>query len=277
MKMSFAKMQALGNDFVVIDGINQSVQLSADKVRAWADRHRGIGFDQLLLLEAPENPEVDFQYRIFNADGTEVAQCGNGARCIARFIRDGGMSQKSEVRVQTLAGILRLRYLGLNNASASLGVPRFNAAEIPHLLPGDGPFYHITLGAQEYEFLLVNVGNPHLLMRVEAIDQMDVPAIGALLTRHPAFPEGINVGFVEVESPQRLRLRVYERGVGETQACGSGACAAAVLAQTQGWCQKDVVVSQQGGELRVQWGGFGEEVWISGAAEYVYKGELADT
>jgi diaminopimelate epimerase len=145
--------------------------------------------------------------------------------------------------------------------------------EIPHQLPGKGPVYQLTVGGHELEFLTVNVGNPHVLIRVDDVDKIDVPSIGAHLTRHLAFPEGVNVGFVAIESPQRLRLRVYERGVGETLACGSGACAAAVLAQTQGWCTGDVIVSQHGGELQVQWGGPGEEVWLSGPAEHVYKGE----
>ena len=275
MKFTFVKMQALGNDFVVIDGINQAINLSADNVRALADRHRGIGFDQLLLLESSQSPEADFRYRIFNADGSEVAQCGNGARCLARFIHDNRLSDKSEVKVQTQAGLLRLRYLGLNQASVSLGVPLFKPQEIPHQLQGDGPVYQLTVGdGHELEFLTVNVGNPHVLIRVDDVTKIDVPNIGAHITRHLAFPEGVNVGFVAIESPERLSLRVYERGVGETLACGSGACAAAVLAQTQGWCRGDVTVAQQGGELQVQWTGEGEEVWLSGPAEHVFNGEF---
>ena len=275
MQFTFTKMQALGNDFVVIDGVNQTIKLSADEVRALADRHRGIGFDQLLLLEPSQNPEADFRYRIFNADGSEVAQCGNGARCLARFIHDNGLSDKSEVKVQTLAGLLRLRYLGPNQASASLGVPRFKAGEIPHQLPGEGPVYRLDVNGHEHEFLTVNVGNPHVLIRVDDVKKIDVLHIGAHLTSHMAFPEGVNVGFMAIESPNHLHLRVYERGVGETLACGSGACAAAVLAQTQGWCLPDVTVTQQGGDLQVQWGGPGEEVWLSGPAELVFTGEVS--
>lgn len=267
-------MQALGNDFVVIDGVNQQVELSAQKVQSLANRHQGIGFDQLLLVEPSTNPAVDFRYRIFNADGSEVSQCGNGARCLARFIREQGLSNKPEVKVQTQEGILRLRYLRGNSASVSLGVPRFQPQEIPHQLQGNGPFYQLMVEGQAFEFLTVNVGNPHVLIRVDQVDNADVAGIGGLLTSHPAFLQGTNVGFVAIESPRRLRLRVYERGVGETLACGSGACAAAVLAQTQGWCQSDVLVSQQGGEVQVQWAGPGEEVWLSGPAEQVFMGVI---
>lgn len=274
-KLLFSKMQALGNDFVVIDGVNQQVQLSPQTVQALADRHQGIGFDQLLLVEPSSSPAADFRYRIFNADGSEVSQCGNGARCLARFIREQGLSNKPEVKVQTQAGILRLRYLRGNSASVSLGVPRFKPQEIPHQLQGSGPFYHLTVNGQDFELLTVNVGNPHVLIRVDQVDNAEVAWIGGLLTAHPAFPQGTNVGFVSIESPKHLRLRVYERGVGETMACGSGACAAAVLAQTQGWCQSDVLVSQEGGEVQVQWAGLGEEVWLSGPAEQVFTGVIS--
>lgn len=273
-KLIFSKMQALGNDFVVIDGVNQQVELSPAEVQTLANRHQGIGFDQLLLVEPSSSPVADFRYRIFNADGSEVSQCGNGARCLARFIREQGLSNKPEVKVQTQEGILRLRYLRGNSASVSLGVPRFQPQEIPHQLQGSGPFYHLTVEGQEFEFLTVNVGNPHVLIRVDQVDNTEVEGIGGLLTAHPAFPQGTNVGFVSIESPKRLRLRVYERGVGETLACGSGACAAAVLAQTQGWCQSDVLVSQQGGEVQVQWAGLGEEVWLNGPAEQVFRGVI---
>lgn len=272
MKFTFAKMQALGNDFVVIDAVNQSIKVSADEVRALADRHRGIGFDQLLLVEPALGQEADFRYRIFNADGGEVGQCGNGARCVARFIRDHGLSTKSEVVVETLEGLLRLRCLGIDTATVSLGVPRFKPQEIPQELPGMGPVYEISVSGRELQVRTVNVGNPHVLIKVDDVVAADVASIGAALTTHPAFPEGVNVGFASIETPQRIWLRVYERGVGETQACGSGACAAAVIALAEGWCQGDVVVVQQGGELQVQWGGEGQEVWLKGPAEQVFNG-----
>lgn len=274
MKFKFAKMHALGNDFVVIDGVNQSIQLSADEVRALGDRHRGIGFDQLLLIEPTSNPAADFRYRIFNADGGEVAQCGNGARCLARFIRERGLSNKAEVTVETLEGLMQLRLLTEDTASVSLGVPRFKPQEVPHNLPGQAPLYRVEMSGQSYEVMPVNVGNPHIVIRVDDVNKVDVAAIGAALGKHPAFPEGINVGFVQIESPEHLKLRVYERGAGETQACGSGACAAVVIARCQGWCQGAVLVSQQGGELQVRWGGIGEKVWLSGSAEQVFNGEL---
>lgn len=274
MKIAFSKMQALGNDFVVIEGLRQAIQLSTDQIRALADRHRGIGFDQLLLLEPPSDGAADFRYRIFNADGSEVAQCGNGARCLACFIQENALSSKPEVKVETLAGLLRLRCLGPREASVSLGVPRFEASAIPHHLEGEKPPYRLVLGDQVLELYAVNVGNPHVVMRVDQIEQADVAGIGQQLTRHPAFPEGVNVGFVTVDSPRHLSLRVYERGAGETQACGSGACAAAVIAVSQGWSELEVTVSQQGGDVQVLWEEPSKEVWLSGEAASVFRGEL---
>lgn len=272
MKFHFSKMQALGNDFVVIDGVNQTIDLSATDVRILADRHRGIGFDQLLLVQPALKTTEDFHYRVFNADGSEVAQCGNGARCLARFIREQGLSNKPEITVGTAEGSMKLRLLTVGTASVSLGVPRFLPQEIPHQLSGNGPVYTLTVAGQALELRAVNVGNPHVVIRVDDVNTVDVGAIGAALTRHPAFPEGVNVGFLAIESPVRLHLRVYERGAGETQACGSGACAAAVIAHSQGWCDSSVVLSQQGGDLQVAWGGEGQEVWLTGPAEHVYNG-----
>ncbi len=274
MEFKFTKMQALGNDFVVIDGIHQSVRFNSDDIRLLSDRHRGIGFDQLLLLETSATQGVDFRYRIFNADGGEVAQCGNGARCLALFIRDTGLSIKSEVCVETFEGVLRLRALAKNRASASLGIPRFDPSEIPHQLSGSGPSYHITIEGQELELWTVNVGNPHAVLKCNRLDSVDVDKIGRALNAHSAFPKGVNVGFLMTDpvSEQKIHLRVYERGVGETQACGSGACAAAVVALSQGWCQGSVTVQQPGGDVEVQWGNDGTEVWLTGPAESVFAG-----
>jgi diaminopimelate epimerase len=271
----FTKMQALGNDFIVIDAVNQSLQLSADEVRALADRHRGIGFDQLLLVEPATSQEADFRYRIFNADGGEVAQCGNGARCLARFILEKGLSTKEEVIVETLEGRLRLRCLSGNRVSVSLGVPRFKAQEVPHLLTGSGPVFQLAVEGRNLELFTVNVGNPHALMRVDPLEKAEVSLIGGALAVHPAFPEGVNVSFLSLALALRntIFLRVYERGAGETQACGSGACAAAVIALSQGWCKGTVTVKQHGGDLEVQWGGEGEEVWLTGPAQWVFSGE----
>jgi len=273
MKFSFSKMQALGNDFVVINGVNQIITLSAADVRILADRHRGIGFDQLLLVQSPMNTAEDFHYRVFNADGSEVAQCGNGARCLARFIREQGLSNKPEIVVGTAEGLMKLRLLTVDTASVSLGIPRFKPQEIPHQLSGNGPVYALTVLGQTLEFRVVNVGNPHVVIRVPDVNTVDISAIGAAVGRHPAFPEGVNVGFLAIESPLRLQLRVYERGAGETQACGSGACAAAVISHSQGWCGSPVTVSQPGGDLVVSWAGVGQEVWLAGPAEHVYNGE----
>ncbi len=267
-------MQALGNDFVVIDGIHQGINFSADDIRSLADRHRGIGFDQLLLLEQASTQDADFRYRIFNADGGEVAQCGNGARCLALFIRETGLSTKPEVVVETLEGKMRLRCLSDNRVSVSLGVPRFEARDIPHQLPGSGPDYRLDVDGKELELLTVNVGNPHAVIKLDTSDEVDVDRIGRVLNSHSAFPEGVNVGFLSINPAERntLHLRVFERGVGETLACGSGACAAAVIALSQGWCQGAVTVKQPGGDLEVQWEGDGHEVWLTGPAEWVFTG-----
>ena len=274
MSFRFTKMQALGNDFVVIDAVNQSIDLSVAQRRLLADRHRGIGFDQLLLLEPAQSLGVDFRYRIFNADGGEVAQCGNGARCLARFILESGLSAKAEFVVETLQGRLRLRQQAANSFSASLGVPRFAPAEIPHQLAGQGPSYPLSVAGQELVLWLVNVGNPHAVIQINPQQPVDVEQVSRALATHPGFPEGVNVGFLSLVSadPAEIHLRVYERGAGQTQACGSGACAAAVIALTQGWCQGPVTVKQPGGELRVEWGGDATEVWLSGPAESVFEG-----
>lgn len=268
-------MQALGNDFVVIDGIHQSINFNADEIKTLADRHRGIGFDQLLLLESSTTPGVDFRYRIFNADGGEVAQCGNGARCMALFIRENGLSSKPEVVVETLEGKMRLHYSSDNRVSVSLGVPRFEAKDIPHKISGSGPNYPLDLNGHELTLLTVNVGNPHAVIKVEHLDRVDIDNIGRALNSHSSFPEGVNVGFLNINpgEPNILHLRVFERGVGETLACGSGACAAAVIALSQGWCQGKVTVKQPGGDLEVSWDGEGHEVWLTGPAEKVYSGQ----
>lgn len=273
MKFHFSKMQALGNDFVVIDGVNQAINLSAGDVRILADRHRGIGFDQLLLVQPPLQTAEDFHYRVFNADGSEVAQCGNGARCLARFIREQGLSNKPDITVGTAEGLMKLRLLTVDTASVSLGVPRFKPQDIPHQLSGNGPVYTLTVAGQALALRAVSVGNPHLVIRVDDVTAVDVGVIGAALATHPSFPAGVNVGFLAIESPLRLHLRVYERGTGETQACGSGACAAAVIAHSEGWCASTVTVSQFGGDLLVSWEGVSHEVWLTGPAEQVYKGE----
>lgn len=274
MTFKFAKMQALGNDFVVIDGVSQSLDLSPEKVRLLADRHRGIGFDQLLVVVPAKSPEVDFCYRIFNADGTEVGQCGNGARCLARFIRNAGLSDKEEVVVETLEARLRLRCLAGNEVSVSLGVPRFEPEDIPHQLRGQGPEYILKINERDVEFRVVNVGNPHVVIKVENPEAIDVPLLGQQLSTHPDFAQGANVGFVSIDpvKPNRILLRVYERGVGETQACGSGAAAAAIIALSHGWSKGLVTVRQAGGDMQVQWDGEGHEVWLTGPADWVFRG-----
>lgn len=251
MTLTFTKMHGLGNDFVVIDAIKQEINLTPEKVRLLADRHRGIGFDQLLLVEKSSSPAVDFNYRIYNADGGEVGQCGNGARCLARFILDQGLSDKKELVVATHTRQMQLKLLSNGLVSVSLGVPEYK---------------------QSPNYTEVNVGNPHAVITVDDVSQAEVGDIGAQLNQHTDFAEGVNVGFMEIVGPDRIKLRVYERGVGETEACGSGACAAVVSGRAVGLLADRVVVELLGGELEVEWSGDGQEVWLIGPAETVYTG-----
>ncbi len=256
--IEFTKMHGLGNDFVVIDAVTQNITLTPKKIRAWADRHRGIGFDQLLLVEKPQSIDVDFNYRIYNADGGEVGQCGNGARCLARFIYDRGLSAKTEMTIATFSSRMQLKLLENDLVAVSL----------PMLSVANGK------GIQNIQYVAVNMGNPHAVTTVANVSEADVSGIGALFNQHDDFPEGVNVGFMEISSPERIMLRVYERGVGETEACGSGACAAVVAGKASGQLAESVAVELLGGELLVHWQGAGHPVWLTGPATTVYSGQL---
>ena len=274
MNLKFTKMHGLGNDFMVIDGVHQSVSLSSEQIRRWADRHYGIGFDQLLLVESDESVEVDFRYRIFNADGGEVAQCGNGARCFAQFVHDQGLSQCNPLRVRTAADILELHRHDDGQISVSQGVPRWAPEQIPLRVAEQALRYTVTLAEHTLSFGAVSMGNPHAVIVVESLEQAAVATLGAELQQHPLFPEGVNVGFMQIIQPDYIRLRVFERGVGETLACGSGACAAVAVAKRWGRVESRVRVSLPGGEVSIDWPDDTLPVVLTGSAVRVFEGVI---
>jgi diaminopimelate epimerase len=274
MKLQFTKMQGLGNDFVVIDGIRQNVRLSAEMIRHIADRHFGIGCDQILLLENPQDPQVDFRYRIFNADGGEVEQCGNGARCFARYVQDKGHTDKNLIRVETVKGVLVLNIGADNLVTVDMGIPDFNPATIPFQVSQQAPDYALQVDGKTLRIGAVSMGNPHAVTRVEDIASAPVATLGPLIERHPAFPQRANAGFMQIESPGRIALRVYERGAGETLACGSGACAAVAIGRIWGLLEETVHVRLTGGTLIVKWPGEGQPVMMTGPADFVFEGSI---
>ncbi|QIK37763.1 diaminopimelate epimerase [Caldichromatium japonicum] len=274
MRLRFTKMHGLGNDFVVLDGVRQRIALDAALIRRLADRRFGIGCDQVLLVEPPRLPGTDFHYRIFNANGSEVEQCGNGARCFARFVRDQGLSTQDEILVSTAAGVIRLYLEEDDQVRVNMGIPTFEPAKIPFLADAPALTHALEVAGQTLHLSALSLGNPHAVILVEDIDTAPVAELGPLLERHPRFPKRVNVGFMQVISLDAVRLRVYERGVGETLACGSGACAAAVSGQRLGLLGPSVRVSLPGGDLRIEWQGEGRPVWMSGPAERVFVGEI---
>lgn len=274
MLLSFAKMHGLGNDFMVVDGVGQNIAFSPQMVQRLADRRRGIGFDQLLLVEPPYSPSADFHYRIYNADGSEVSQCGNGARCFARFVRHVGLTWKSTIRVGTNAGEMTLQVEDDGQVTVNMGVPKFAAADIPLQSASAGAVHRLAALGTEHEFFAVNLGNPHAVLRVDDAVSAPVALLGQALCEHPAFPQQANIGFAQVMDRKQLKLRVYERGCGETEACGSGACAAVIAGRAQGWLDEAVLVTLPGGSLRVHWAGDGQPVYLSGPATLVYEGQI---
>lgn len=274
MILKFTKMQGLGNDFVVLDAIHQKVDLTGEQCRHIADRHFGVGCDQILLVESPRMADTDFHYRIFNADGSEVEQCGNGARCFARYVRDRGLTEKDVIEVGTFSGNITLYLQRDGNVRVNMGVPELEPAKIPFLAERRQNSYAIEVGDETLMLCAVSMGNPHAVLKVADVDTAQVERIGPLLESHPRFPRRVNVGFMEVCSPQKIRLRVFERGSGETLACGSGACAAVVSGRLQELLDDTVEVSLAGGDLRIEWQGPGQPVWMSGPAVQVYDGTI---
>ena len=274
MILKFTKMHGLGNDFVVIDAIRQAVNLTSEQIRRIADRHFGVGCDQLLLVEPSLNPDADFRYRIFNADGSEVAQCGNGARCFARFVHEQGLSDKLEVRVDTQNGSLLLRRGESGNITVDMGLPRHEPAQIPLKADREAVTYSIDVEGKSWAFGAVSMGNPHAVLLVDNIDDAPVLSLGPVLESHALFPERVNVGFMQVLHPHHIRLRVYERGSGETLACGSGACGAVVVGVGQGLLKSPVQVDLPGGSLSISWLGRGNTVLMTGPAVTVFVGMI---
>lgn len=274
MLVRFTKMQGLGNDFMVLDSISQRLHINPRRIRHLADRHTGIGFDQLLVVEAPTDPEADFNYRIFNADGSEVEQCGNGARCFARFVLDKRLTNKRQIRVQTKGGIIELQALNDGQIKVNMGPPRFAPAEIPFQTEQQSQQYLLDVAGQDIEIAALSMGNPHAVLRVANIDQAPVQQLGRKIEHHPRFPKRTNVGFLQVDDSGHGHLRVWERGVGETQACGTGACAAAVTAIRMGWMQSPVRLKLPGGNLLIEWAGEGEPVMMTGPAVRVFEGQI---
>ncbi len=274
MLLPFTKMHGLGNDFVVIDAVTQEVNLTPEIVRHLSDRHFGIGCDQLLVVEPPQRPDVDFHYRIFNADGGEVGQCGNGARCLARFVREQKLTTRTRIRVETTTGILELAVLSDDLYQVALGVPRFAPEDIPFVVPARAPRYQLDIDGQNHGFSALSLGNPHAVLEVAAVAHAPVAELGAKIGAHPCFPEGVNVGFMAVRNRHTIDLRVFERGAGETLACGSGACAAAVAGIQTDLLDSPVRVHLPGGTLTINWAGEGQPVLLTGPAVTVYQGRI---
>lgn len=274
MLLRFTKMHGLGNDFMVLDLISQHAHIQPKHAKAWGNRHTGVGFDQLLIVEPPSNPDVDFRYRIFNADGSEVEQCGNGARCFARFVLDKRLTTKKTIRVETKSGIIELHIRNDGQVSVDMGPPRLAPAQIPFQAETEALSYPVNVDGQLLELAAVSMGNPHAVLRVEDVDTAPVHELGPRLEHHPRFPQRVNVGFLQIIDRHQARLRVWERGAGETQACGTGACAAAVAAIRQGWLASPVQLELPGGRLSIEWAGPGCPVIMTGPAVRVYEGQI---
>jgi diaminopimelate epimerase len=292
MRLKFTKMQGVGNDFVVLDGISQRIELTGAELRRLADRHFGVGADQILVVERPRRPEVDFGYRIFNADGGEVEQCGNGARCFVRFVRDKGLTTKREIRVETRSGVITPRLEEDGQVRVDMGPPAFAPARIPFDATGLAPVRELpassplAAGARAIEvwpldvygrsvhIVVVSMGNPHAVQVVPELEAAPVATQGPLIESHPRFPQRVNAGYMQVLARSRIGLRVYERGTGETLACGTGACAAVAAGIRLGLLDSPVAVATRGGELTVRWSGADNPVYMTGPAETVFEGEI---
>ena len=274
MLLRFTKMHGLGNDFMVLDLISQHAHIQPKHAKQWGDRHTGVGFDQLLIVEPPSNPDVDFRYRIFNCDGTEVEQCGNGARCFARYGLDKRLTVKRQLRVETKGGIIELDIRSDGQVGVNMGPPRLLPAEIPFVADAQALSYTVEVDGQQVALAAVSMGNPHAVLRVDSVDSAPVHSLGPKLEHHSRFPNRVNVGFIQVVDRQHAKLRVWERGAGETQACGTGACAAAVAAISQGWMDSPVQIELPGGRLSIEWAGPGQPVMMTGPAMRVYEGQV---
>lgn len=273
MKLKFSKMHGLGNDFVVIDGVSQNVSLRPEQLRWLADRHLGVGCDQILLIENAVG-DADFRYRIFNADGGEVEQCGNGARCFVRYVHDRGMTSKNEIRVETMGGVIIPRLEADGEVTVNMGAPKFEPSEIPFLAKERALTYSLDVDSRQVEISAISMGNPHAVQLVHDTEHAPILSEGPLIECHRRFPNRVNAGYMQILNRHHIRLRVYERGAGETLACGTGACAAAVAGIQRGLLESPVKVSFLRGELFIRWEGENQPVWMTGPAVAVFDGEI---
>ncbi len=274
MLINFTKMHGLGNDFVVIDATSQPIALTPAQIRQIADRHFGVGCDQVLLVEAACDPSVDFRYRIYNADGGEVEQCGNGARCFARFVLDHHLTSKREIAVETASGIIHPRIEPDGQVTVNMGVPRFTPADIPFVADLPSGTYTLEVAGQRLTIGAVSMGNPHAVLLVDNVDTAPVAELGPLIEKDERFPNRVNAGFMQIISRNHIRLRVYERGAGETLACGTGACAAVAVGRQRGILDQEVKVDLPGGTLLIRWEAEGTPLWMTGPATYVFEGKM---
>jgi len=274
MNLRFTKMHGAGNDFVIIDMVRQSATLSPNQIRRIANRQRGIGCDQVLLVEAPDQPDADFRYRIFNPDGSEAGQCGNGARCFARFVKEQNLSWKRELRVLAPGGPMTIKTDEDGLITANLGCPVFSPEHIPMTAEHEQIEYTLLLGGKEVRFGAISMGNPHAIIRVDNVKTAPVAELGAAMQADPNFPDRVNVGFMEIVNSGEIRLRVFERGAGETQACGSGACAAVVHGIRMGELDNKVTVYLPGGKLKVSWMENNAPVWLGGPTATIFEGSI---
>jgi diaminopimelate epimerase len=274
VKLKFAKMHGLGNDFIVVDAITQDFKPSPELLRKWADRHQGIGFDQALVVEKPTVAGAEFRYRIYNADGGEVAQCGNGARCFARFVREQGLTDHDVISVQTSSGLLQLQAIDSTRYRVNMGIPQFEPEAIPLRVDSQQDLYTTEFEGAEISFSALSIGNPHMVIPVVDVDTANVETLGPFFETHMMFPERANIGFMQILDRGSFRLRVFERGVGETRACGSGACAAMVAGVRLGLLDNSATALLRGGELKLEWQGDANPVMMTGETAMVYQGEI---
>ena len=274
MRLKFTKMHGLGNDFVVLDATRAPLGLERDQLRFLADRHVGIGCDQILQVEPPRSPDTDFYYRIFNADGGEVEQCGNGARCFVRFVREHGLTEKTEIRVGTQSGVIVPKLEADGRVTVDMGVPQFEPARIPFLAERRALTYQLEVGGAAIEISALSMGNPHAVQVVKDVDAAPVLTQGPAIEAHARFPQRVNAGYMQIIDRGRIKLRVYERGAGETLACGTGACAAVVAGIQRDLLDPRVVVTTRGGDLGISWQGEGKPVLMTGPAVTVFSGEV---
>ena len=274
MLLHFTKMHGLGNDFMVVDLISQRVHLSPEQIRYLGNRNTGVGFDQLLLVETPQSPDVDFRYRIFNSNGTEVEHCGNGARCFAKFVHDQRLTGKRDISVQTSNGRIMLKMRDDHAVEVDMGEPVLQPDQVPFEATTQAPSYSLEQDGHNYTLGVVSMGNPHAILVVDDVASAPVFELGSKLEQHPRFPNKANIGFMQIIDRNTIKLRVFERGVGETKACGTGACAAVVVGQQQGLLDTNVTTQLTGGNLAIQWQGPGHHLFMDGPATQVYEGQI---